>query len=229
MFERSAKSYCASTELNILLDGAPVRLPPGRRSLSGIRSYLETLALEQKRVLCSFSIDGIPATVSRPLQNATAFRRVEGKTFDLEDVPLQLIRSALEQSEQARASVLSAINLVLINNAEIGREVWWNLTRKLKLPLMTLSLLPEDCAGANLGCASPTRLRSWQLEQLGKILKDVEEVSWSPQAGALANAMETRVLPWLENLVSFLELLHETTLARARSSELFKTFEGRGF
>ena len=59
----------------------------------------------------------------------------------------------------------------------MARELWWNLARQLKEPVLTLSLLPDNACGPANGRASLTQLRKWQLEQIAAIIKDVDAVS----------------------------------------------------
>jgi hypothetical protein len=185
--------------------------------LNSIRSYLETLALEQQRILCSFTVNGAPENNSVPPSEDPAFVRVEGETIDLSDIPLQLIRAAKQQTADARALVEKAVTLVLINDGPLSRELWWKLTRKLKEPLLTLSLLPDSICGPANGRASLTQLRRWQLQQLAIIIKDVDEACWSEDTNVLSNALENRALPWLENLHDSLILWHETMVAGAQA------------
>src|SRR5580765_5799094 len=117
-------------DVEILLDGSPVKLPPGRRSLNGIQSYLETLALEQQRVLCHLTIDGRPTNLSRPAPTNCNIARVEARTFELDDMPLQLIRTALEQTAHAQSEVHAAISVVQVQEGRVAREFWWNLARQ---------------------------------------------------------------------------------------------------
>lgn len=206
----------------VLLDGRPVRLPAERRSLSAIRTYLETLALENQRVLCTLSVDGRPAKIT-PFSTDPekfSFSRVEGQSIDLSDMPLRMLESALQETAQARTATESAVTLVLINDNAPARELWWDLARKLKEPLLTLSLLPETIYQPAPGCASLTQMRKWQLQQLASIMKDVDAACWSPDTAALSNALETRILPWLDNLHQLIRLWHQTVQAgvRARSS-----------
>jgi hypothetical protein len=217
MYTDTIPSTSVREDLDILLDGSPVRLPPGRHSLSGIRSHLETLALGQQRVLGFLSVDGIPAGRARKVTEPGHFTRVEGRTFALDQIPLQLIRMTMEQVEQARQNVQSAVSLMLINDAAVARELWWDLTKDLKLPLMTLSLLPETLSGAFPGGASATQIRKWQLQQLGELYKDVDGACCAHNAAVLAQALESRVLPWLDNLEASLALLH-TTVSAGRSA-----------
>ena len=103
----------------------------------------------------------------------------------------------------------------MINDGVVAREVWWEVARKLKEPLLTLSLLPDSVYQPVAGCASLLQLRKWQLQQLAAIINDVDEACWSTPA-ALSNALENRVLPWLDKLQQTIFLWHQTVLAGLR-------------
>jgi hypothetical protein len=203
-------SPSTGAELIVTLDGRPVILPPQRRSLAGIRAYLEMLALQQQRILFSFRVDGARIGLGAMLPTQPQFHKVEAETIDLAEVPLQLIRTAMLQATEAKGQVACAITLVLINQAGWAREHWWQLLRALNQPILTLSLLPECACAGSTGGASLLQLRRWQLQQLGAILKDVDEACWSEEPLALSNALESRVLPWLNGLQSSLQLWLET-------------------
>ena len=201
--------------LEIVLDGQMVFLPPRRRSLAAIRSYLETIALEQQRFLCAFYVDGQPLGLGECLENGRRFARIEGKTIDLAHVPLQIVATARQQILKIREQVSAAVTRVLINDSRAGRELWWNLARDLKQPLLTLSLMPASSCALPNGSASLMQLRKWQLQQLAAIIKDVDETCWSADPTALSNSLERRVLPWLDGLRATLDLWHETLAATA--------------
>jgi hypothetical protein len=201
-------------DLTVMLDGRPVVLPPRKRSLASIRSYLETLALEQQRILFSLRIDGARINLSAMLPSQRKFERIEAETIDLAQVPLQLIKTAMVQTTEAKTQVLSAVTLVLINENEWAKEHWWNLARLLHQPLLTLSLLPETAYGSGGAGASLAQLRKWQLQQLGAILRDIDESCGSDDPATLSNALEYRVLPWLHGMETSLELWHDTLAAR---------------
>jgi hypothetical protein len=203
-------------EIEITLDGLPVRLPSGRRSLNAIRCYLETLALEKQRVLCSLSVDGEPVNISLPLIHQEAFCRIEAETIALNETSILLLKRALQQVEHAQECVETATTLVLINDIHVARELWWNLAWQLKEPVLTLSLLPDNTCGQANGRASLTQLRKWQLEQVAAIIKDVDKVCCSKDTIPLSDALENRVLPWLQELSEFISLWHETVMAGAR-------------
>ena len=206
----------AGGEIAVMLDGLPVELPPGRRSLNAIRCHLETLALEKQRILCSMSVDGEPANLSFPTDNQRAFCRVEAGTVALQETSLLLLKTALQQTGHVRECVETALTLVLINDIRVAREIWWNLAPQLKEPVLTLSLLPDNACGPANGCAPLTQLRRWQLEQIAAIIKDVDAVCHSEDAIPLSDALENRVLPWLQELSELISLWQETMMAGLR-------------
>jgi len=203
-------------KIQIILDGLPV-VPPGEyRSLPAIRCYLETLALEKQRVLCSLNVDDEQVNLALPMVNIRSFRRVEAGTIALEENSLLLLKTALQQADQIREYVETAITLVLINDISVARELWWNLARQLKEPVLTLSLLPDDACGPANGRASLTQLRKWQLEQIAAIIKEVDATCYAEDTIPLSNALENRVLLWVRNLIELIVLWHETVEAGSR-------------
>ena len=202
--------------IEITLDGLPVLLSLEYRSLPAIRCHLEALALEKQRILCSLSVDHEPMNLALPLASGKGFRRVEAETIPLEERSLLLLKTALQQADQARACVETAVTLVLINELHVARELWWNLAKQLKEPVLTLSLLPDNACGPANGRASLTQLRKWQLEQIATIIKDVDAVCHAEDTLPLSNALENRVLPWLQNLTELIILWHETAQVGSR-------------
>src|SRR5436190_8037065 len=159
--------------VDVKLDGFAVEIPSERRSLAGIFSFLESAALRKQRVLCSVLVDGESINLTDPPADLKSFATIEAETMSLKEVPVQLIKAALQQVIMVRAHVQSAVELVLINEAEAARDLWWNLSVRLKEPLLTVTLLPENVCGTGDGQASLTQLRKWQLQQLGAVIQDV--------------------------------------------------------
>jgi hypothetical protein len=212
----------AGPKLEVILDGLPVIIPKERRSISAIRSFLETLAFEQQHILCSLSVDGKAVDLSRPEARMLEFSRIEAETMPLEQMPIQVLRNAMRQAALATEHTLTAVTLVIINEADYAWEIWWNLVRDLKAPLVTLSLMPETASGPVTAGASLLQLRKWQLQQLGSIITDVDETCGLEETVALSNALEYRVLPWLEGLETLLELWHTNLMAGEVQSSKFK-------
>ena len=203
-------------EIEVILDGMPVGLPQGHRSLGAIRCHLEALALGRQRILYSLSVDGQPLNLSVPLRGEEMFSRVEAGTVALEEKALLLLKKAYHQAEYAQECVETALTLVLINDGQVAHDVWWNLALVLKEPVLTLSLLPEGACLTSAGHGSATQLRKWQLEQIAAIIQEVDEACSTQETIPLSNALENRVLPWLQNLSSLIRLWHETALAGSR-------------
>ena len=198
--------------VEIKLDGFLVDVPVERRSFAAIRSYLESLALKQQRILCALNVDGDPVNLIEPRKSAKPFLSIEGETMGLNEVPAQLISAALQQTIKVRTQIQSAVELVLINDSHRARELWWGLATALKEPLLTLSLLPENICGSANGSASVMQLRRWQLEQLGGVIQDVDDSCDAEDPTVLSDALEKRALPWLDKLHASLKLWLETAL-----------------
>ncbi len=211
------------TTVEVTLDGKIVPVPAERRSINAVRGYLETLAMEQQRIVITFRVDGEEAKPADEERQKQAFTRITAESVDLRDMPVHLLETALQQAADARALVEKAVSLVLINERSHARELWWKLTRNLKEPLLTLSLVPETVCRLNEGGASPLQLRRWQLQQLAFIIKEVDSAAWATDAAALSNALETRVLPWLESLEELIGLWHATVLAGVRAGRPLTT------
>lgn len=215
---RNRPANCSLTRghVAVLLDGLPVGVPVSRRSLTAIHAYLEALALERQRIVCTLIVDGEPADLGQPLNSRETFCRVEAESIGLEDIPLQLLKAVQQQIAAAREQVEAAVALVLINHGNIAREFWWEIARKLKEPLLTLSLLPDIPAGSEHGRASLPQLRKWQLQQLAAIIRDVDESCQTADTLMLSEALEHRALRWLDQLQGLATLWHEAVSADAR-------------
>jgi len=203
-------------EITISLDGILVEVPSEHNSLNSIHCHLEMLALEKRRVLCSLNIDGCVASLSLPLPRLIKFSRIEAESIELDENILLLLKTALQQTQSVRDNVEAAVTLVLINDGKVARELWWNLARQIKDPVLTLSLLPDHLCGPASGGASLKQLRKWQLEQIAVIIRDVGAVSNTGSPIQISDALENRVLPWLIKMSELIQLWHETALAGSR-------------
>ena len=213
----SFDSLSTHAEVEVTMDGLPVDVPSNRNSLSAIRAFLESAALQEQRALHSFLVNGRPMNLSQPVAELN-FICIEAETISLNQLPLQLISAALQQTESACSQVQSAIAHVLINDSGHARQIWWQLVANLKVPLLTLSLLPESIYTPADGSASVTTLRQWQLQQLGAVIKDVDEVCRWGEPADISEALEKRALPWLAKMREFLLLLRETVLSDPRAA-----------
>ena len=67
--------------IEVKLDGLPLEIPAERRSLRGICSYLESVALHQHRILCSLAVDGAPINLTQPPDDEKSFASIEAETM----------------------------------------------------------------------------------------------------------------------------------------------------
>ncbi len=202
--------------VEVKLDGIPVQIPAERRSLGSICALLESVALHQERILCSVVVDGESISLTETPNHIKSFANIEAETMSLNEVPAQLVNAALQQTAVLRERTQLVLERVLINEDKHACELWWDLSFALKEPLLTLSLLPEGVCGSGAGQASFAQLRKWQLQQLGAVIQDVNNAcEWNGPV-FLSDALEIRVLPWLEKLHASLSLWHETILANSR-------------
>ena len=206
----SSKSL-VSRNVTVTLDGQAVAVPSERRSFAGIRTHLESLALQQQRILCALCVDGQSVPVSEARRADRPFARMDGETMSLGQVPAQVISAALQQTGEIRVQVQTALELMLINARSWSHERWWNLAMTLKEPLLTLSLVSENHCRLSPGDLKPLHER--QFEHLGRVLQEVDDACNAPDPTVLSEALEKRVLPWLDQLQESLRFRLEAILS----------------
>ncbi|HZI32678.1 MAG TPA: hypothetical protein VFF11_10070 [Candidatus Binatia bacterium] len=195
-----------------MLDGELIMVPAGRCSLNAIRSLLETRALEKQRVLSVISVDGWPADLTQTFPEDLRYTLVEAESIPLDELPLLLLNTAQQQVDRARDAVEKAMTLVLINNAATARELWWNHAHLLKDPVLTLSLMPDYVCRL---CSNMSfeQLRKWQLEQIAAIIREVDQACDTGDNIQISDALEGRVLPWLQKLADLVRLWYQAVSA----------------
>ena len=204
-------------EPEIFLDGIPVEFSSlENHPLSAVRSHLETLALEKQCVLCAMEVDGLALDLGKASPELGRYTRVEAESVTLEDSEVLLLRTALQQISHVRDSVEAALTLVLINNGQVAREIWWNLAQQLKGPILTLSLLPDNVCPPAGGGASFKKIRKWQLEKVASITREMNLACRTGETLLISDVLEKRVLPWLGKLEDLTSLWYETVQAAGR-------------
>jgi len=210
----NSNSLESTGDIVVTLDSENVALPPGRRSLNSVRSYLETVALANRRILGDILLDGRPIGLL-PISETRRFQRIDAVTIPLCDLPLVLLTTASQQVVRARELVESALTLVLINDPDNARELWWKIASQLKEPVLTLSLMPEYLCQRWCGTTFQ-RLREWQLEQIASIIRRVDQSCDSNNTILLSDSLEQLVLPWLDKLADHIVLWKNAASAGSR-------------
>ena len=212
MEHATPSDFPAYGKIHVTLDGATVKVPAGRCSLNSVRCLLETLALEKQCVLAAIYVDGQPADLALSPAGTAGFSRVAAESIPLGELPLLLLTTAQQQVDRVREAIEKALTLVLINNRSTARELWWNIARQLKDPILTLSLMPEQVCKL---CSSVSfeRLRKWQLEQVAAIVREVDAVCESGDNITISDVLERRVLPWVQKLTDLVRLWYQAVSA----------------
>jgi hypothetical protein len=227
MYSDSTDPSSPESQIEVMLDGRRVGVPLQWRTLTDIRSYLESRAREQQRMLWLFIVLGEATSPAELLSAPDQSLHIVGQSIGLDQMPLYLVEIAIQQTAQAHTDAQRAVSHVMINEALRGQELWRNLSQGLKQPLLTLNELPDWVCGPANGSASPMQLRHWQLQQLADIIQEVDRACQAGDPTALSDALEARVLPWLEGLQEMLALLRETLLIAPENAHCEPRKEGR--
>jgi hypothetical protein len=194
--------------------------------LASIRFQLETLALEKNRLLCAIKVDGVALNLAENLLSYRRFSRVEAETIHVEQLPLQLVQTALRQCAQLKGHLRQAVARMMINDSSNARHLWWNLASELKHPLVTLGLLSNEAYELVQDGGSVSQLRNGHLQQLAVIMREIDKLPCSDDPTALSDSLEEQVFPWLARLEKSLTQALETLLARQWSKGGIATVKG---
>src|SRR5438876_3989500 len=84
--------------IEVIMDGKPIELPEHiKGSLTAIRSYLESLALQHDRVVSLFIVDGINVSTIEESLEIKGMQRVNADTIGLDELTRQLISTACDR------------------------------------------------------------------------------------------------------------------------------------
>lgn len=205
-------------QIDVSLDGQSIALPTGMNSIRAICAYLSSLAQREQRIIAAFSVEIEPIYLAAIRPQKSPACRIAAKTAGAETLHLGIIQTALAEVEDVRQLVRGAITEVQLNDGYIARDQWRELGEQLQRPLDTLNALPRHFGQAMETQASPDQLRRWQFEQLSAVRNDVDEACRRNDAAAVLNALESRVMSWLNNLRDLLSLWRETLLLGFRST-----------
>lgn len=194
----------------VTLDGVPIALPAGiERNVAAIRAHLESVVLSRRRLLCMLHVDGVPTDLDNPSPLHKPTRVVSAESIAFDQLHQQLVLLTRERVKLLIERTRSAALLVLINDWEQSRRIWNNLLPELRQALLALCVLPPMANAVDRESYSNVRLA----ELLGRILADVNYVMSQRSPEELSDALEQRVLPWLDLLQLSLEKWNETAPA----------------
>lgn len=194
----------------VTLDGIPIALPAGsERNVAAIRAHLESVVLSRSRLLCTLHVDGVPTDLDNPSSLHRPTRVVAAESIAFDQLHQQLVLLTRERVKLLIERTRNAALIVLINDWEQGRRIWNSLLPELRQALLALCVLPPTGPGAGAELYSNVRLA----EFLGRIFADINDVVSQRSPEELSDALEQRVVPWLDLLQLSLEKWNETAPA----------------
>ena len=87
--------------IEVIMDGKPLELPEHvNGSLTAIRSYLESLALQHGRVVSFFTVDGVIINIIEESIEIKGMQRVKADTISFDELTRQLISTSCDRLKQ---------------------------------------------------------------------------------------------------------------------------------
>ena len=190
------------------MDGKPLELPEHTKgSLTAIRSYLESLALQHGRVVSFFTVDGVVINIIEESVEIKGMHRVKADTISFDELTRQLISTSCDRLKQLHVIAESAITQVLINDWPEVQKLWEKWQADFKSPILVVSFLRELCGVRldELSCCNQTL--GQHLTFFNTLIDEVEAVVATKNILQFSNLLEDRYAPWLQQLSVFLRQL----------------------
>lgn len=202
--------------LNVTLDGQAVELPSATiDSLAAIQAHLECLAMKNERVLWTLQVDGVKFHLANSAIPLHTFRQVQAQTISLNELGEYLVILGRAKTRELLGFTEKAILLVLINDWAVTRKLWQAWQPEFREPLFSLRSLQELRGEKLLDLPLDGKPLSQHLEEISAINTEIESLlqetpdEGSPVIQMLSDILEKRLLPWLQRLSTYFDLLDE--------------------
>lgn len=216
----SFETHQAGPRLRVELDGRPVTLPGEMESsLVAIRAYLEFLALQQRRVLSGFLVDGVEMNRLREAGADGGYQHVCGDTITFEELSHRLLATASRQIQRLASQMQEAVLRILISDREQIETQWREWQPQLRTPLVSLGFLRELWGPAVDALTVGGHSLAEHLEELNPLVCQIDAVflatrhEWLDEdAIAVSTIVEESLVTWLKLLEVYLLKLHQQPL-----------------
>jgi hypothetical protein len=196
--------------IEVIMDGKPLELPVRiKGSLTAIRSYLESLALQHGRVVSFFTVDGIVINIIEESIEIKGMHRVKADTICFDELTRQLISTSCDRLKQLHVIAESAITQVLINDWPEVQKLWERWQPDFKSPILVVNFLRELCGVRLDELSSCNQTLGQHLTFFNPLIDEVEAVVAAKNILQFSNLLEERYAPWLQQLSVFLRQLEE--------------------
>lgn len=207
--------------MQVELDGQAVSLPRQiESSLVAIRAYLEFLALQRRRVLSGFVVDGIEVRQIQGDAPVQGYRRIEADTITFEQLSHRLIQTACRQLDLLSGQMTDAALRIVISEREQILACWREWQPQFRSPLVSLGFLRELWGEAVDEVVVGGIPLTQHLDELNPLLCEIDAVflatehQWTDEdAIALSSVFEESLVPWMKVLEVYLLKLQNQPLS----------------
>lgn len=204
----STQTQEKTPRVRVELDGDSVLLPQEmENSLIAIRAYLEFLALQKRRVLSGFIVDGVEVQQVTSHLSESSFRIIQADTITFEQLSQRLVNTASRQLNQLAAELEDYVLRVLINDRDRLLQQWRKWAPLFRSPLVNLGFMRELWGDTVDGITLGNITLLEHLDELNGMLCEVDAVflatehDWTDEdAMVLSTLFEERLVPWLKVL-----------------------------
>lgn len=206
--------------MRVELDGRAVDLPHQiASSLVAIRAYLEFLALQRRRVLSGFVVDGVELRQIQSDAPLQGYRHVAADTITFEQLSQRLIETACRQLGYLSGQVEAAALRILISERHQILAQWHEWQPQFRTPLVSLGFLRELWGESVDSILVGGSSLSEHLDLLNPMMCEVDAIflatahQWVEEdAVCLSEFFEERLVPWLKLLEVYLLKLRNQPL-----------------
>ncbi len=208
-----------SPRVRVELDGASVVLPEQMdSSLVAIRAYLEFLALQKRRVLSGFMVDGVDV---RQLSAGTGngFQTIQADTITFGQLSLRLVDTACRQLHKLAEEMSDAVLRVLISERQVIHQQWKQWGPQFRNPMVSLGFLRELWGGQVDDVMIGGLTLTDHVDDLNPLLCKVDAIflatehEWADEdAMAISGMLEDQLVPWLKMFEVYLLKLNTLPL-----------------
>jgi hypothetical protein len=207
--------------LGVELDGESVDLPGQiESSLVAVRAYLEVLALQRRRVLSGFVVDGVEVRQISTDAPAGGYRHIVADTITFEQLSRRLIETACRQLHNLATQLEEDSLRIVISERHQVKAQWREWQPQFRSPLVNLGFLRElwgeSVDTMSVGGVTLTE----HLEELNSLICQVDAIflatehEWVDEdAIALSAIIEECLVPWLKLLEVYLLKLTQLPLS----------------
>jgi hypothetical protein len=205
--------------VRVELDGASVALPEEMDgSLVAIRAYLEFLALQKRRVLSGFVVDGVDV---RQLGSGTekGFESVRADTITFEQLSFRLVDTACRQLHKLSEEMNDAVLRVLITERRAIYQQWKHWLPQFRNPMVSLGFLRELWGSQVDDVMLGGLTLIDHLDDLNPLICEVDAIflatehDWVDEdAMAVSAILEDHLVPWLKMFEVYLLKLNTLPL-----------------